>query len=327
MLERFESRSELRVSGRTLTGYAIQWGDVSPSHRERFAPGAISIDGRTRWLNLVHRPLEVLAWTGGGGLDLSADDQGVALRAELPAIPAADLALDKLKSGELRGLSVEFRALQESRAGGIRIVERADLEGVGLVRSPSYQQSTVEVRARSGQTLRARIPANEELACQCSGIACMWAEFAGNAMREMLETAFEQATREVVAGFGSYTTMPLASRSRGTLRGRLLPNGDGEVDIDLPDGAAGQATRAAFENAGVIVRPHLDVDASEYTERPYRGSNVRSYTRAVARAFVVSATDQRDGWPDPELIATPDFDAVAESRNVDTRPRAATLWL
>ena len=31
---------ELRVAGRTLSGTAIRYGDISPDYRERFEPGA-----------------------------------------------------------------------------------------------------------------------------------------------------------------------------------------------------------------------------------------------------------------------------------------------
>ena len=48
------------------------------------------------------------------------------------------------------GLSVEFRAERETRRNGIRVVQRALLGGAGLVDSPSYTDSTVEVREESG---------------------------------------------------------------------------------------------------------------------------------------------------------------------------------
>ena len=44
------------------------------------------------------------------------------------------------------GLSVEFRAEKESRRGGLRVISRALLGGAGLVDTPSYLESTVEVR-------------------------------------------------------------------------------------------------------------------------------------------------------------------------------------
>ena len=44
------------------------------------------------------------------------------------------------------------------------------------------------------------------------------------------------------------------------------------------------------------------------------------YSRPVIRAFVVSATDKREGWPEPKITATPD---VGETR----AHRRRRLWL
>ena len=49
----------------------------------------------------------------------------------------------------MNGLSVEFRALKESRdSSGVRVVESAELLGVGIVARPSYEGSRVEARSR-----------------------------------------------------------------------------------------------------------------------------------------------------------------------------------
>lgn len=34
--------AEFRVAGRTLSGTVLRYGDLSPEHRERFAPGAFA---------------------------------------------------------------------------------------------------------------------------------------------------------------------------------------------------------------------------------------------------------------------------------------------
>ena len=70
------------------------------------------------------------------------------MSAELPPIPAADRALDDIRTGKATGLSVEFRAVKESRVDGVRVIEEAELSGVGLVALPSYEGSRVEARAR-----------------------------------------------------------------------------------------------------------------------------------------------------------------------------------
>ena len=53
----------------------------------------------------------------------------------------------------MTGLSVEFRALAERREGGLRVIEAAELRGIGIVRSPSYEDSRVEARRQQGRRL------------------------------------------------------------------------------------------------------------------------------------------------------------------------------
>ena len=318
MLERRTGPLEVRAEGRVLTGPAIRYGDVSPSHRERFEAGAFDLDGRTRWLDYRHDRERALAWTGSG-LTLTDTREALMVEADLPSIPLADRALADVAAGRLTGFSVEFNAVEERRESGIRVVSRAELSGIGLVAAPSYTQSTVEIRARSGRTLRATIPAGKNLACRCSGIQCKFARLMDKAMKDIFdEFKKESSQREMIAAFGSYDS-PLASLASGTLRGSLLLNGDGQVEIDIPEGVAGAATIAAHDAAGVIVRPVLDAqDSVSHLE-----ADTRIYTSAKARAWIVSATDQREGWPNPELIATLGNLEVADA----SAPRRWRTWL
>ena len=146
-VERRSAVGELRVEGRRLSGTVLRYGEVSPSHRERFAPGALRFAAAVH-LDLEHDRERVIAYMPGGGLELAGDGDAVELAAELPPIPAADRALDEIRSGKRNGLSVEFRALKESREGGVRVIEEAELRGIGLVARPSYLGSRVEARAR-----------------------------------------------------------------------------------------------------------------------------------------------------------------------------------
>ncbi len=307
---------ELRAEGRRLSGVVMAYGDVSPSHRERFESGSLRLAEAVH-LDLHHDALRAVAWHPGGGLDLRQDGKSMRMVAELPPIPAADAALEQVRSGRATGLSVEFRAMKERREGGLRVIEAATLTGIGIVRSPSYGQSQVEARRRSGRTMRATIPADAEVECRCSGAECKFARVTGEAMQEAFDEAFRQFEREVIAGFGGYD-MPLASASAGTLRGRVNGDGDGEVEIDLPDDTNGAATVAAHEAAGVIVRPHIDSQDAESTVE----GETRIYTRAPLRAFLVSATDARRGWPAPQLVATPD-----ELAATTTPRRRRRAWL
>lgn len=135
---------EVRVEGRRLIGTAMRYGEVSPSHKERFSPGAFRM-AETVILDMAHDRERAIAWTGMG---LSFEDGAVSLdmRAELPHIPAADRAIDEIRTRKANGLSVEFRALKEHLDGGIRVIDEAELRGVGIVSRPSYEGARVEAR-------------------------------------------------------------------------------------------------------------------------------------------------------------------------------------
>ena len=311
---------QLRAEARRLSGVVLRYGDVSPSHNERFEPGALSIAGPVP-LNLQHDPMRAVAWSPGGGLELHPDRDALRMTAELPPIPAADAALSMVREGLASGLSVEFRAERERVEAGIRVVERAVLMGVGLVRKPSYQSSRVEARARSGRTLGASIPVDEALVCECiaqgrGGAECValvtFKQEALDVMAATINDAYDQARREiagpdVLAVFKDYSR-PLASARRGTLRAEA-----GDVDqglivtVDVPTGSAGDAVQAASETAGVIARPLIDYERSEYQDTPQG----RIVTRPFLRAILVGSTDAREGWPDAVIdYAPPEEDAL-----------------
>ena len=135
---------EVRLEGRTLTGTVIRYGDLAPGHRERFAPGALAPVGEVP-LNVQHDPgLVVLA---AGAYTLTDSPAALELRAELPETSAA---VQLVRRGALRGFSLEFRAIEEERVDGVRLVRRAELLGIGLVDSPAYPASRVEVRTANG---------------------------------------------------------------------------------------------------------------------------------------------------------------------------------
>ena len=309
---------EFRVAGRTLSGVVMRYGDTSPEYRERFVPGAFSpIDGVS--LNIQHdQRLRVL---DPGAFILTDTMRELRIRAELPAGSAA---LSLVQRGALNGYSVEFHARAERREAGVRVIERAVLVGIGLVDQPSYPQSTAEVRARSGRTLRSRIPYDESLACECiarsgpgSGGACVplarFTRVAGDAMAEAINGALAEAV-DVLAIAGSYRR-PLGSASRRTLRATSTEQGL-DVEIDLPAGAVGDEIVAAHEAAGVIVRPLVDAERSEYTDTD-RG---REYSRPYLRALLVGATDVKTGWPIPAI----EYDG---ERAAPAPERRRQLWL
>ena len=301
MMERHAAGLEVRAEGRRLSGTVLRYGDVSPSHRERFEPGSLRM-AETVHLDLHHDPEKVFAWEPGGGLKLADSREALSMTAHLPKIPAAERALNEVRAGKTTGLSVEFRAERERRDNGIRVIERATLAGIGLVRSPSYQQSTVEARRRS--FLRASIPASIPLPCDCVGRGCKYAEFTAAAMseisremNEMFDRAYEGATETaraadilLIAGRGMENAV--ASARRGTLKAHVLEDGALHLEAFAED-----TPRAIAEMAGVplFVRPIISEEDSQFAD----ADGVRKYDRAAVRAFLAKpiAGDSGD-WPE-----------------------------
>ena len=97
--ERRAAAVELRVDGRKLSGVVMAYGEVSQSHRERFEPGSLRLadvvhldlhhDPRTRH-SLVARRRTRRSETRKAPFYLPPD---------LPPIPAADRALDEVRTG------------------------------------------------------------------------------------------------------------------------------------------------------------------------------------------------------------------------------------
>ena len=317
-VERRTLGTEVRAEARRLSGTILRFGEVSPTHRERFLPGSIRLAEAVH-LDLHHDREKAVAWHPGGGLSLSSDERAVTMRAELPPIPAADRALEEVRSGRATGLSVEFHAMRESRDGDIRVVEDAVLSGIGIVRTPSYEASRVEARARSGRTLRAEIPTDRPVDCACAGGGCSRSEILGEAMAGMWKDVFTEGTKRVASGYLENYSTPIASTARGTLRGRISGIGGYEVEMDIPDSLAGRSLIDAWESSGIIVRPFVDEIQGEIVDGVQR---IRS---GRLRAFIATSTDQRGGWPDPEMVSTPE-ELVERSAPPRTR-RRSWVWL
>ena len=287
---------EVRVDGRTLTGEAMRYGERARDRAERFEPGAL-VPVEPVTLNLQHDPERRIASTADV-LRLDHDDKALRIRAELRE-GSAELSL--VRRGALGGLSVEFHPIAERRAAdGVRVIERAALVAVGLVDVGSYR-TTVELRRSlalvteprrwSGFTISSWVPSRRRLDCECSGPECHFAEMAEDGLEAAFDTAFAEDST-VIATWANYS-QPVASVPSGTLRRA----GATEVAIDLPDDDYGRAVLAGHESAGVVIRPYLDALESEAE----RVGETMVYTKPVIRAFVISTTDKRGGWPTPTI--------------------------
>ena len=314
MIEHREGVS-FRVAGRTLSGRALVYGDVSPDFQERFLPGAFG-EVRSIAVNFQHDQKLVVA----DEATLIDSARWLEVRADLPEGSAA---LDLVRRGALSAFSIEFKSKAERREAGIRVVERAELTGLALVDRGAYPQSLAEIRKRSGRVLRSKLPYDRALACECiaksgsgSGGACVplarFSKMAGDLMANAINEASASAG-DILAVAGNFRR-PLGSVSRGTLRATSTDDGL-DIEIDLPAGTVGDEIVAAHESAGVIVRPLINMDRSEFVDTD-RG---REYTKPHVRAFIVGATDTKKGWDDAVI------EEVLEGPPTTTKEKIAAL--
>ena len=135
-----------------LSGVLMRYGTPGQHGREVFRPGALKWPDNGIRIDLDHASSpargSVQAPIMRAVPVVSGDGAEVRIEAPLPDTAAArDLAtLMRSDPPVYSGLSVEFHALREHRAGGRRVVTEARLDGAALTDSPSYTDTAVEVR-------------------------------------------------------------------------------------------------------------------------------------------------------------------------------------
>ena len=142
--------SELRVSGRTISGTVVRYGDTADigAFREMFLPGALGLAAQLDVTpNVMHQAGRMVGRTGGGGVVFRDTPSALLMSATMPTTREGDDALTLVSNGTLRGLSVEFRAIRDKFIGDVREIARAALDGLGLVDRPANPGSVgLEVR-------------------------------------------------------------------------------------------------------------------------------------------------------------------------------------
>lgn len=288
--------SELRAEGRRLVGTAMPYNVVSPGHRELFRPGAFTGRLADVALDVQHDRRRIVARTGGGGLELRDTPPALLMEATLPDTREANDTLTLVRQRVLRGLSVEFSSLRETRQGGIRIIEQAALPRLSVVDSGSYPGTDVEARRgefrrRIGR-FRGSIPKGRNLDCGCFRGQCNVVNFDQGAFRRSLA----DQDRELLAVSGEFSRA-LASRRRGTLQ---LEDGDDALtfELDVPDTSAGRDLLEISTAMRILGRPYFDQAASVFEER----DGVAHFSAVELRAIIIGPSDADDGWPPLELV-------------------------
>ena len=274
--------SELRVSGRTVTGTVVRYGDTAElgGFSETFEEGAYGDVGALDvTVNVQHERSRLLGRTGRGGVLLRQEGAAVVMAATLPATREADDALTLIRNGTLRGLSSEFHAERERFEGNLRRIISATLSGIGIVDRSAYPGSEgLQVRQR--RTLSGRIPTGRRLGCKCQGPNCNAVQFEDGSL---------DVSDSAIAVNGNYG-QPIASARRGGVRVRSTDGGL-EVEVDLPDGEIGDQIRELAEALPVYIRPYLDAELSRFAQT----GDLRTFSHARVRAFILGATDADEG--------------------------------
>ena len=305
--------SELEVpeeGSRILQGVVLKYGEVANGDYgpERFAPGALEFSDVV--LNRQHQRVVPLARTGGSGLEIQETEGKLTMRADLPDTQDARDTLELVRKKVLRGLSIEFKALEQHIENGVRIITRAILSGIGVVDSPAYVSSVVEARRRFGfiGTVKGYIPKGKKVDCRCK-------DGCDSAVIEDAE--FSETVIGVRGNYGE----ALGSMKRGTLRVNPRKDGKGwDVEQDLPDTQQARDLMASSKTADVYARPFMDAQKSDVVVE----GGTATYKKGVVRAVVFETTDQSKGW-DPVKFEAAKKKATEGRMTCDAR--GEIFWL
>lgn len=131
---------ETRQSPGRLVGTLLAYETRASDRAEMFAAGSLSWPEDGVVLNEQHnRQAPIVRFTP------EVRGNEVKIDVQLPDTQRGRDAATMVRNGTMRGLSVEFRAQDEGRRGGVREIRRAQLLGAGLVDDASYR-GNLEVR-------------------------------------------------------------------------------------------------------------------------------------------------------------------------------------
>ena len=286
----FERRAfSLENEGRILSGTALHYGEVTDfGHlKETFLSGAFDPLPGDLILNRQHNRLAILARTPET-LRVMNSPEKLALSATLPETTEANDVLTLVRSKVLRGLSIEFRAIQESFIEGVRTISKAHLAGFGVVDQGQYSGSN-DLEARAHRVnIRATIPYKKNLGCKCHKGTCDTVNFSPDTFKESLES-----DKEILVIAGDYAHA-LASRNRG---GLTLTNTDKGLQISIPEFVDNTAARDLIATAaGVSLLARPVFNDAEFDEVTKGGRTVANYKKANLRAILIGPSDNAEGW-------------------------------
>ena len=174
----FRAAEEGSDSLGTLSGTAVSYDDTADifGFKESFAPGAFgNVSGVDAIANFQHMRTSPLARTKGGGLTFTDSPEALRAEIEVPDTQVGRDTVELVKKKVLRGLSIEFvpdkYELNEEKAT-LRHT-RSKLRGVGVVDTPAFKKSRVNLRMEEVYPDLAGEPAPEPLdTASDAGVQC-----------------------------------------------------------------------------------------------------------------------------------------------------------
>ena len=134
-----------RESPGRMVGTLLTYGERASDRPELFERGAFDLAALTASGGIVVNRQHA---RGAPIMRVIPELRGDALVIDqpLPDTQAGRDAAVEIRSGLMRGLSVEFQALKARMVNGVRRISEAALTAGGLVDDPSYSSARVEVR-------------------------------------------------------------------------------------------------------------------------------------------------------------------------------------
>ena len=292
----------LQRRGRTLTGTAIRYGEVSHVKDvgpERFLPGAFQPLPNGLMLNMQHDDLTPVS----DKVSLHDSKKSLRMSAEMRQGSAAS---ELVRRGSLKGLSISFSPLKQRSDNGIRTIEKAKLQAIAVVDEGAYPGSNdIELRAGRHGSVNFKVRAGKKYGCRCAK-KCNEAEFEKDAFSPLFKE--ETKPSNLIAGYGSsFVDRPIASTRRGTLSVRPQDGGMAGT-ILLPDDALYADILNVDRAAGLSVRPVIDMTNSTFREV----GTVAVYSVVTVRGIVVAATGEDRGWREDYDLSAPDIEDRAQ---------------
>lgn len=152
MMEYRNSKLTMGTEEMTLAGVVVPYGvtsPITPKFSEVFTPGSLQFSDVI--LNRQHDRAATLARTPGN-LTLEDDARALTMTARLLETRLGKDTYQEVRSGLLRGLSVEMQVLKDSWSEMegenrmLRTIHKAELHNIAVVDHPAHQTANVEAR-------------------------------------------------------------------------------------------------------------------------------------------------------------------------------------